>query len=110
MMEVLQEHGDGRRMIDEYFARNKEFITSEERIIIIQILCDHIVKTDSLKYFPSTSTQHLWAEALVKSFPCLGTKVTDVEGKVTMNHDIYFHPKAIGFMRTNYKKCIEAKE
>ncbi|KAK4007648.1 hypothetical protein OUZ56_012802 [Daphnia magna] len=64
----------------------------------------------TLKYFPSTSTQHLWAEALVKSFPCLGTKVTDVEGKVTMNHDIYFHPKAIGFMRTNYKKCVEAKE
>lgn len=77
VMEVLRKCPAGRLIISEYLGRDEEFISSEERITIIQILCDHIVKTDPLQYFPLTSTKLLWAEAIVKSFTCLGTKVTD---------------------------------
>ncbi|XP_045034574.1 uncharacterized protein LOC123475647 [Daphnia magna] len=108
-MEVLRKCPAGRLIISEYLGRDEEFITSEERITIIQILCDHIVKTDPLQYFSLTSTKLLWAEAIVKSFPCLETKVTDAQGKVTMNHDIYFYPKAGGFIENKLKEMRRSK-
>ncbi|XP_045027931.1 uncharacterized protein LOC116934222 [Daphnia magna] len=56
------------------------------------------------RYYPSTETKHLYAAAIVKAFPCLVTKIQHPQGKMEINHDVYFHPQAGGFIENHLKE------
>ena len=53
------------------YIRNENFITHEEHIEVVNIVCMHMVEVNPLKHFPSTTTKHLCVDAIVQSFPCL---------------------------------------
>lgn len=53
-----------------------------------------------LHYYTFTETKHLYAAAIGKAFPCLGTKIQYPQGKMKINHDVDFHPQAGGLLKT----------
>ncbi len=68
----------------------------------MQLVCPCMVTVDSRKFFPLTKTKHLYAEAIIKSFSCLGTKVIS-EGKVTFTHEVFYDQVAGGYIENKLK-------
>ncbi|KZS07448.1 Uncharacterized protein APZ42_028822 [Daphnia magna] len=94
----------GKEIVVSFIERNEDFINSDERIAVVRIVCQHMVQKNLLQYYPSTETKHLYAAAIVKAFPCLVTKIQHPQGKMEINHDVYFHPQAGGFIENHLKE------
>ncbi|KAK4006190.1 hypothetical protein OUZ56_011345 [Daphnia magna] len=88
LFEILKSEKKGKEIVANYISRNKDFITHEERIEVVNIICSHMIAVNPLKHFPSTTLKHLYADAIVQSFPCLGTRVKDIDGTLRLNHDV----------------------
>lgn len=104
VIEILKSTEKGSVIVAKYIARNEDYITHEERIELVNIVCMRMVEVDPLKHFPSTETKNLYADAIVNSFPCLATKVTDDSGKLNLNHDVFYHPVAGGYIENRLKE------
>ena len=104
MISISKENKTGKEIVDRFMDRNEDFITHDERIAVIKMVCQSIVKKDPLQYYSSTETKELYAASIVKAFPCLGTKNLDSQGKVKISHDVYFHPQAGGFIENHLKE------
>lgn len=85
-------------------------MTHKERIEIVNIVCNHMmIECNPQQHFPSVNTKHRYAEAIIKSFPCLATKQQDKDGGVSLNHDVFYHQVAGGFIENRLKE-IRRKE
>lgn len=104
LFEILKSEKKGKEIVANYISRNEDFITHEERIEVVNIICSHMIAVNPLKHFPSTTLKHLYADAIVQSFPCLGTRVKDIDGTLRLNHDVFFHPVAGGYIENRLKE------
>jgi hypothetical protein len=77
VISILKENKTDKEIVGRFMDRNEDFITHDERIPVVKIVCQHIVKKDPLQYYPSTETKELYAASILKAFPCLGTKNLD---------------------------------
>ncbi|KZS01334.1 Uncharacterized protein APZ42_002045, partial [Daphnia magna] len=55
LFEILKSEKKGKEIVANYISRNKDFITHEERIEVVNIICSHMIAVNPLKHFPSTT-------------------------------------------------------
>ena len=103
LIEILKSTQKGKGIVLSYIERNEDFVTHKERIEIVNIVCNHMIECNPQKHFPSVNTKHMYAAAIIKSFLCLATKLTDQDGGVSLNHDVFYHPVAGGFIENRIK-------
>lgn len=104
MISILKENKTGKEIVDKFMDRNVDFLTHNERIAVVKIMCQHIVRKDPLQYYPSTETNELYAAWIMKAFPCLGTKNLDSQGEFKIMLDVFFHPQTGGFIGNHLKE------
>ncbi|KAK4006134.1 hypothetical protein OUZ56_011289 [Daphnia magna] len=101
---ILTNQLTGKEIVKSFMERNEDYINNEDRIAIVRIVCQYMVLKNPLGYYPSSETKHRYAAAIVKAFPYLGTKLKQPQGKIQLNHDVYFHPQAGGFIENHLKE------
>jgi hypothetical protein len=103
VIEILNECSNGKQIVQNFIDNDESYLTHEDRKKIVSIVCLHLVKVDPLKHFPTTETKHRYAKAIIASFPCLGTKVKDAEGNITLTHEVFYDPVAGGYIENKLK-------
>lgn len=111
MIAILQEVKTGQAILKEYADRIRAYITESERVEIVNIAYNYLVRTCG--HYPSRTIKEKLAKAIVFAFPCLSAELLQGEvvdeSKILNQHYSHFYcSRTGGYLETKLKKGRKA--
>ena len=107
MIAIVQEVKTGQVILKEYAERNKAYITEAERVEVVNISYNYLVRTCG--HYPSRTTKE---KSIVVAFPCLSAELLEgevVESQLLNQHYSHFYcSRTGGYLETKLKKGRKA--
>ena len=98
MIAILQEVKTGQAILKKYADRNRAYITESERIEVVNIAYNYLVRTCG--HYPSRTIKEKLAKAIVAAFPFLSAELLQGEvvdeSKILNQHYSHFYCSRTG--------------